>query len=254
MLIRFKQIESLRDGALANFEDQMVEHLFKFAPRHSEVVGNECVRKTVQRGIERATQYGFTNRGPVRFYLELVSMFGMDFDTDPQYPWAAQTLRSLDIPDQMQRADRLYEASSEYLEKAAGPENQFAIAALRRAAAVRWEELTAPGSATGPAILRRFQAVYPEKFAYVGAPAFVPLVRTAEQAAGPHGLGTAAGRALFAGLMFTLGHGFVSDPQFPWIAATLHKEAVTDSDKRAERLFSRMKTYLDAVLKGLETS
>src|SRR5271165_637962 len=171
----------------------MVEHLFQFAPRHSEVVGVECVRNTARMGIERAAKYGFDNRGPVRFYIELVAMFGMDFDTDPQYPWAAGALRDQAVPDQMERAGRLYEASNAYLDKAAGPDSQFAIAALRRSSEVRWEELAAPGSATGPAILRRFQALYPEKFAYVGPPALVQLVRSGEEVAGTCGLGPGAG-------------------------------------------------------------
>ncbi|MGA2600478.1 MAG: hypothetical protein ABSH09_26220 [Bryobacteraceae bacterium] len=252
MLIRNPQIQSLEAAALRNFENEMVEHLFQFARRHSEVVGAESVRNTARMGMERAAKYGFDNRGPVRFYIELIAMFGMDFDTDPQYPWAADALRNPAIPDQMERAERLYEAFNAYLDKAAGPENQFAIAALRRSAEVRWEDLAAPGSATGPAILRRFQALYPEKFAYVGPPALVQLVRSAEEAAGAHGLGSGAGSALAAGLMFTMGHGFISDPQFPWIASTLNNEAIAASNKKAERLFARMKTYLNAVLKGLE--
>ena len=89
--IRQEQAEAFRQNALQKFEDEMVEHLQGFASGHWMVIGEKTGRLVIQLGLKNAGQYGFTNRGPVRFYIELMFMFGSYFDTDPQYPWANQS-------------------------------------------------------------------------------------------------------------------------------------------------------------------
>src|SRR5207302_709278 len=69
--IRSEQITVFEQAALEAFEDEMVEHLKKFSPEHCEVMGEPRVRSVIQLGMARAKTYGFTNRGPVRFYLEM---------------------------------------------------------------------------------------------------------------------------------------------------------------------------------------
>lgn len=92
LIIRKETMEVFEEALLRNFEDEMVQHIKQFTPRHSEIIGEQCVRQVAKMGIERARQYGLTNRGPVRFYIELMFMLGSNFDTDPQYPWAGEIL------------------------------------------------------------------------------------------------------------------------------------------------------------------
>jgi len=51
--------------------------------------------------------------------------------------------------------------------------------------------------------------------------------------------------------MFAMGHGFATDPLFPWIRTTLNDPLIHDPAQRVRRLVSKIKTYLDAVLKHL---
>ena len=46
-------------------------------------------------------------------------LFGSAFDTDPQFPWAAEILQSAD--HQMFRAELLHEKANEYLERSPRP-------------------------------------------------------------------------------------------------------------------------------------
>jgi hypothetical protein len=94
------------------FEDEMVRHIGSFSPKTWEQLGEQGVRGTIAKGIERARDYGFTKRGPMRFYLEMMFMFGPDFDTDPEHPWAREILVEKGW-DQMRRADRLHEVAME---------------------------------------------------------------------------------------------------------------------------------------------
>ncbi|MBK7353861.1 MAG: hypothetical protein IPJ05_10285 [Nitrosomonas sp.] len=109
LVIRAEQMDVFKKTALLSFEDEMVEHLAKFSPPLYKVVGEEQMRKVIRLGMSQAAQYGFTYRGPVRLYLELMLLFGSYFDTDPQYPWAAEILTNQESGTQMQRAESLYE-------------------------------------------------------------------------------------------------------------------------------------------------
>src|SRR6187431_1511713 len=111
LTIRTAQFEALRAVPRGVFEDSMVAHLAKYAPKHCEVIGQDAVREAIRLGIDRARTYGLTNRGPVRFYLESMFMFGSDFDTDPQFSWATAILNDGRLSDQMAKADRLYETA-----------------------------------------------------------------------------------------------------------------------------------------------
>ena len=112
----------------------MVQHLWEFSPRHCNVIGKSGVHNVVRFGMERAASYGFTNRGPVRLYLNLTFMFGSEFDTDPLFPWAAAVLKSGSAGDQDDRAELLHRKTLEFLEITAGPNFQYAKSAFRRRA------------------------------------------------------------------------------------------------------------------------
>ena len=85
--IREEQMAVFDQAARKSFEDEMVQHLAEFVPKQCEVIGEQQVRKVIQLGIERARIYSLTIRGPVRFYIELMFVFGSDFDTDPLLSW-----------------------------------------------------------------------------------------------------------------------------------------------------------------------
>ena len=88
MKIRKEQMAALDRAALKAFEDELVRHLQDFDPKHTTVLDEDGVRQVIRLGMERAAKYGLTNRGPIRFYIELMFLFGSDFDTDPWLPWA----------------------------------------------------------------------------------------------------------------------------------------------------------------------
>src|SRR5215468_2782238 len=130
--IRWDQVEAFRNAALQKFEDDMVEHLKQFAPRQWQGIGDSAGRQEIKLGITQASQYGFTNRGSVRFYIELMFMLGSYFDVDPQYHWAQTVLMQPSDIDQMVRADTLYDVFNDYWEAVAGPDNTYLLRALHK--------------------------------------------------------------------------------------------------------------------------
>lgn len=239
LIIRAAQLKAFEEAALRRFEKEMVAHLRQLAPQHCNAVGEEGLYQVVRTGFKRATNYGLTNRGPVRFYLDLMMMLGSDFDTDPQYPWAAALLKDSAIPDQMDRAERLYEKAMDYSAKVFGQGYEQEKAAVRRAGLVKYEDFAA--GSVGE-LVKYFKKVFPEKVRYLGEPPMLALAARARTLSEQHQLTPERGPAVLAGLMFAFGHGVTTDPQFPWVAATLVRDR-QDAATRTERLFRRALTY-----------
>jgi hypothetical protein len=240
------------EARLPDFEDYMVEHLKEFSPFFSESLGQAAMRSVINAGMERAKKHGFTYRGPVRFYIETAILLGIDFDTDPQYPWAAKLLDDATLTDQTQRADRVHGQLMDFLDAVDGPDHAYTNRALR----VLRESPMATAPASSPdfadAMLCRMQEVHPEKAQYVGEPALRGLIAKALEESGKFNISTGAGVSLILALMFVIGHGCANDPKFPWIAGTLNNPAVVDPNQRADRLYSKAITYLDHVLTHLD--
>ena len=245
MIVRAEQMEVLRQVAQHNFEGEMVRHLQQFSARHSAVIGEHAVREVVALGMSRAKGYGFVNRGPVRFYLESMFLFGSDVDTDPQYPWFREILTSEAIADQIRRAECLYQRTMDYVGEVTGPEHQFENEAIERASWVSFEELPSSAENLDNKILARLESIYPQKVALVGRATLQTLIGRGNEEADRHALAFPRGVAVVCGLMFVFGHGCCTDPQFPWITGSLSQP---DPARKAERLFSKMKTYLEQVL------
>ncbi len=250
--IRDEQIRALEEVAELHFEEGLVEHIKEFAPKHAEVIGDGNVREAVKTGIERAKEYGFSKRGPIRFYVELKFMLGSEFDTDFQLPWANETLVNDEIEDELQRADLLHEKLVEYLEIVNGPKNEFALKALGKLSRAKLGNYTAAGRSIGTHIKMALKDVYPKKYEYLGEEGVETLITKAKESAKVFGVTSENGLSVLASLIFAVGHGFGDDPLFPWIKNTLNDKSVADSNERTDRLETKARIYFENALSYLE--
>jgi len=242
--IRQDQAEAFRQHHLQKFEDEMVEHLKKFAPQHCRAAGEPAVRRVIRMGIENAGRYGFTNRGPVRFYIELMFMFGSYFDTDPQYPWATTALNDLTYRDQGRRADRLFRAMNRYGAQVRGPNNRHLIEALNLLSQTKAEEVANSTDSLEESAIQRLYAIYPETCNYLGEPALRGLVRDSFEIACSYGLTTVKGMLLMVAFTIFVGHRFPVDPLYPWIGKRLEAGRGSDPEARTEELHTKATLYL----------
>jgi hypothetical protein len=247
LVVRKEQLRVLEEYSQGNFVREMVEHVKSTFPKHAASIGNDKVQEVVDLGIDRAARYGLTQRGPVRFYIEMMCIFGCDFDTDRQLPWAEAVLTNENIPTQMERADTLFDKMIEYDNVVTGPGKTNYRQALGRLNKISLDD----GSLVGnfkTKVLTGLERIYPEKFSYIGVDGAERLIIEAKEIADDHSISSKNGIALFAALAFMLGHGFAHDPFFPWISKELEKEAA-EPDERADRIQTKLKLYLDTALK-----
>ncbi|HPS79261.1 MAG TPA: hypothetical protein PLS53_13970 [Thermoanaerobaculaceae bacterium] len=90
--LRREHVRALDATMLGSFELRATAHLRRCFP---EVVGkasDDQMLELVRFGIERARSHGIDLECDVLRYLDLMCVFGVDFDRDPACPWAAQVL------------------------------------------------------------------------------------------------------------------------------------------------------------------
>lgn len=251
IVIRKEQMDVFRTAALAAFEDEMVLHLGTFSPPLFAATGEQQIRKAIRLGISRAADYGFDHQGPVRLYLEMMLLFGSDFDTDPQYLWVSEILTTPALGSQMWRAERCFERIQDYLKSVIGPDDAYALKALRNIRRLA-ENPPAPPSSDHlvAAMVHTAKEIHPEKVAYIGTAAVEALIQEANTAAEAYHFSTPHEIGLMVILMMAFGHGCDGDPLYPWIERTLKDEAIVSPSARAKRLESKALTWLDHVVEA----
>lgn len=250
LVIRKEQIDILADGRKKAFEDEMVAHLAEFSPPLFKVIKEDQMRKVVKHGLEMSEKYGFTLRGPIRLYLEMMLLFGSHFDTDPQYPWAAEILFDRHSVSEMQRAEWLFEKISEYQEKVSGPGGVNTKKALEKLAERGKQPLEMPTKDFAYALRHDLTHTFPEKAEYIGQKQLNALIRKGRSVARQFGLHGTEGDTLMTVLCYAFGHGCADDLLYPWIGNTLRDEKIVSPEARTERLKKKAMTWLDHVIKG----
>jgi hypothetical protein len=250
LVIRKEQLDVLTQSLMQGFEDEMVEHLAEFSPPLFKAIKEEQMRKVVRFGFEKCDKYGFTLRGPMRLYLEMMLLFGSHFDTDPQYPWAAEILFDRHSVAQMQRADWLYEKIVDYQEKVSGPNGENTQAALEKLSEMSRNPPILPAGEYEESVRREMRRCFAQKVDYIGKESVGNLIVEGKDAARKYEFPSTRGDTLMIALKFTFGHGCDDDPLYPWINRTLTDEKIVDPQARMERLEKKSATWLDHVLKG----
>ena len=116
LTIRQEQINVFSQWEVEKFRRWMLSHLAKFFPAECRSAGEVRLREIVRNGIERAAAYQITAKRDVCKYIDLMLVFGRDFDTDGRLPWAGKILASR-VPS-TQRMRDLLTAAQRHLRQA----------------------------------------------------------------------------------------------------------------------------------------
>lgn len=250
--IRTTQLEAFEGAARQAFEFEMLEHLRQFSPPLVESTGDSQMRVVISHGLAKAEQFGFTYRGPVRLYLELMLLFGSYFDTDPQYAWLKQSLIDGEFDKQMERAEKIYTLVVEYRQAVIGPKDENALCALKKIQHFARQKFSIQAHNLTSDIMREMKQIYPQKAEFVGDIPLVELINSGVEMARLHKLTAKRSTTLVILLMYAFGHGCVNDPLYPWIGRTLNDEKIVNSQAKSKRLEKKSLTWLSHVLSHFE--
>jgi hypothetical protein len=244
--IRQEQAEAFQQYHLQKFEDEMVKHSKEFAPQLCKVLGDDQLRVALRSATKKANGYGFTNKGPIRLFIELMFLCGSGFDTDPQYPGIGEVLRGSD--EQMVRAERIHLDFNDYLERVSGLGAVNVHKALRDLAIFAKTPLKLSKENFVESMLEEMKHIFPQKVAYVGEAGLRALIGEGIDEARRYRFSAVRHVTLLVVLKFAFGHSCTEDPLYPWISRTLQDERIIDPATRAERLERKALTWLEHVV------
>lgn len=118
LIIRQEQMEVLKEYMTKRFEDLMVSHLNVYFSKECQALGEEEVRKKIRDGIDQAKTHGIMIERDVSRYINLILLFGSNFDKDPAFPWAGNILKDESIGGPSQRMNMLYEEAAKHIDDA----------------------------------------------------------------------------------------------------------------------------------------
>ncbi|HEY3836200.1 MAG TPA: hypothetical protein VGL72_06495 [Bryobacteraceae bacterium] len=90
--ITAQQMRVLASSTEVQTEDRALRHLQNCVPEVCAALSEAELRTIIAWGRRRSKQYGIEKEYDFFRYLNLMFMFGFEFDTASQYPWAIRTL------------------------------------------------------------------------------------------------------------------------------------------------------------------
>jgi hypothetical protein len=244
--IRKEQHEELGKVPLKRFEDSMVEHVKEFFPKYYEIHKEPLIRKVILYAVDRAESYRLITERDVCLYVNLVLLLGSNFDTDPQLPWAAAILNDETITDSDTRIERLHDKAMEYLDLAAGTENEYLGRALLKVREISIGDFAQMRTANvGDIAAAQLQKIWRRKCQQIGETTLHKFIGDAKESAKGYNIADGRGVVLYTTLMFLLGSGFDKDPQFPWAENVLNDKSIPDESTRVDRLYKEAMTFME---------
>lgn len=252
LTIREKQMAALDAYAWHEFEMEMLEHSKVFSPVLCKLLGDQQVLVALRQAISRAREVGFTNRGPIRLYIELMFLCGSDFHNDPLYPKLEPVLYSND--DQMLRAHLIYEGMIDYHENVSGKDNINTRKSLEYLGEIAYRPIMFDRHRFNFQMYEELYRAFPLKVEYSGMPGVNALIEQGRSLAMQYQFESLRSHALLIILMFAFGHGCAKDPLYPWISNTLNDQRIIGPEARIKRLEKKSLTWLEHALgKDLST-
>ncbi len=98
LTIRDEQMAVLGRIGDSQTADRAVAHLRNCIPEVCAALSEMELREIIRWGRNRSRRSGIEREGDFFRYLNLMFMFGFEFDTDPRYPWAAHALGAAGMP------------------------------------------------------------------------------------------------------------------------------------------------------------
>ncbi len=244
--INTEQMKVFEEASIRSFEDEMVLHSQEFSAKLCEVIGEDQLRIALRQAIKRADSYRFTLKGPIRLYIELMFIFGSDFDTDPQFPAIAEVLQSDE--GEMQRAEKIYKWVLDYNKQVNGIKNINLNQALKSLSITAKVDVKFTAYSFTEEIYQEMQRAFPQKVDYVGKEKLTILINKARTESEKYEFRTIRGQSTIIVLMFVFGHGCLNDPLYPWVNKTLRDKKIKDSSTRENRLERQSLTWLEHAL------
>ena len=126
LTIRKVQIDVIQESARKRLTTRIATCLRMHWTADFEEYGTEYCVQLIERAIDRANGYCFFTDREIARFVNLVFFLGEDFESDPEFPWAASILGNSKLNNRhkldllLQRGLAIYHASHELSDESVG--------------------------------------------------------------------------------------------------------------------------------------
>lgn len=113
--IRKEQIYKLKEISINEFVLDMIDHVRIYFPEETEPFDNESLEEFIRKILEKAKSYDLKSERDVCKFINLVMVFGFDFDTNSDTIWMYKMLTDESEPNPVVRLNDCYNQVSRRL-------------------------------------------------------------------------------------------------------------------------------------------
>ncbi|MBD8451540.1 hypothetical protein [Serratia rubidaea] len=203
------QVLSLKELSFSRYISELYEHCRIIFPNLIPLFDKETLNKHFENIIMSAKKFGYTQRGTVRFYVDMTIMFGSGFEYDPLYYWLKNNIEH-ELP-QLEKSMAIYLLVEQYGSSAHG----MGCVYLKESQA-NFKNLDVNGLPSrlidGDGSLHKLlNDLYPQRYSFVGANAVDELIMLSDVHSELYNLNDEVCKTYFIVIMFLFGVGFDKD-------------------------------------------
>jgi hypothetical protein len=117
MQIRKAQMDAFAEAQEESFRKRLREMLLKDYEEDCEELG-EDLDAVIELGTEHARSYGIVREDDIGLYFDVMFSLAYNFDTNPDYPWAAKILQQADLSGD-EKVERVAKLAQQVIEREA---------------------------------------------------------------------------------------------------------------------------------------
>lgn len=250
------QLEKLKPSTLENYLSELVSYYNEKLPHLQKTLGNEGLRDILRQSVDKARESGFTERGPIRFYIDMLIALGWGVETDPQYPWVEENLHKTRSLSQIERSIELHHQLGNYLNIISGDKSEHIFPVAQRLECLNIDTIEINRKSYINDVDGLLHTIFPQKYSYMAKDdRFLLIQEGTKRAYNSYGFESAHHSALIVVMMFLLGHQFDIDPFYQWANINKTKAygggtlATDKNDFIAKKLEKRAKIWLKESIK-----
>lgn len=152
---------------------------------------------------------GYTQRGPVRLYIDMMIVFGANFERDPLFQWLKMEERKT-LP-QIERSVHLYTLLNDYIVKIYGENGCFFKESIEMLKGFSAKDFSVKLSFSNAELHELLMGIYPQRYEFAGYNAVNDLIAVLDGACEKYKIKRLDHRLYLAIIMFLFGCSFEQD-------------------------------------------
>ncbi|MBC8954052.1 hypothetical protein [Xenorhabdus sp. PB62.4] len=239
-----EQCNKLKNHSINTYIDELVAHCNESYPYLEMQLGKEGLRTVLTDAIEKTKNDGFDQRGPVQLYIDMLILFGAEFQTDSQYSWIKTILDNYANLGQLEKTTLLYHKINRYFNEVQGEQDEYLKTSLLKLQSINIEGLNVQWNTYESNVDALLNSLYPQKYRYIKQNNVKKLIQFGVEKSGQYDIENANESAFLTLIMFLLGHQFDQDIFLPHLNTKLFRQYYSDTDSAIMKIEKEVKDYL----------